>query len=75
VGLGGGCTPEGIKSIKVAQAELSACYGTNADGTEHWENISKQLSKDSFSASACTTDAAPGSNELVLQVISIISFP
>jgi hypothetical protein len=74
-GLGGGCTPEGIQKIKVAQGELPSCYGENADGTKHWENISKKLSNTSFSARAYTTDATASSDELVLQVISTISFP
>jgi hypothetical protein len=75
VGLGGGCTPEGIQSVKVAQGDLSACYGKNADGTEHWENISKNLSTTSFSARAYTTDTATSSHELLLQVVSTLSFP
>jgi hypothetical protein len=74
VGFGGAC-PEGFQSIKVAQGELPACYGKNADGTEHWENISKNLSNISFSARAYTTDTASSSHELVLQVISTLSFP
>jgi hypothetical protein len=74
-GLGGGCTPEATQTIKVAQGELPACYGQNEDGTEHWENISKNLSAASFSARAYTTDTASSSRELVLQVISTLSFP
>lgn len=75
VGLGGGCTPEGIQTIKVAQGELQTCYGKNADGTERWENISKNLSDTSFSARAYTADTASSSHDLVLQVISTLSFP
>jgi hypothetical protein len=75
VGLGGGCTPEAIQTIKVAQGELSTCYGKTADGTERWENISKNLSNTSFSARAFTTDTASSSHDLVLQVISTLSFP
>jgi len=33
VGLGGGCPAEGLQMVKVAQGELQACYGKNADGT------------------------------------------
>jgi len=75
VGLGGGCAPEAIQNINVAQGELQACYGKNADGTEHWENISKALSDTSFSARAYTRDAASSSHDLLLQVISTLSFP
>lgn len=74
VGLGGAC-PEGFQSIKAAQGELQACYGKNPDGTEHWENISKNLSATSVSARAYTMDTTSSSRELVLQVISTLSFP
>jgi len=75
VGLGGGCTPEGLQTIKVAQGELQTCYGKNADGTEQWGNISKALPNAGFSAHAYTADTAPSSHDLVLQVISTLSFP
>jgi hypothetical protein len=74
-GLGGGCTPDGIQNIQVAQGALQTCYGKNADGTERWENISKNLSNVSFSARAYTTDTATSSHDLVLQVISTLRFP
>ena len=75
VGLGGGCTSEAIQTIKVAQGELNTCYGKTADGIERWENISKNLSTTSFSARAFTADTASSSHDLVLQVISTLSFP
>jgi hypothetical protein len=31
-GLGGGCMPEGIQKIKVAQGELQTCYGKARQG-------------------------------------------
>ena len=74
VGLGG-CTPEASQMIKVAQGELPTCYAKNTDATEHWENISKNLPTTSFSARAYTADAASSSRELVLQVVSTLSFP
>jgi hypothetical protein len=74
VGLGGGCTPEGIQTIKVAQGELQTCYAKSADGTEHWENISKNLPTTSFSARAYTTETDASSHDLVLRVISTLSF-
>ena len=75
VGLGGGCTPEGIQKIKVAQGELQTCYSKNADGTEQWGNISKSLSGMGFSAHAYTTDTASSSHDLLLKVVSTLSFP
>jgi hypothetical protein len=74
VGLGGAC-PQGFQSIKVAQGELPACDFNAADGTEHWENISKALSNASFSARAFTADTASSSREVVLKVLSTLSFP
>jgi hypothetical protein len=74
VGLGGAC-PEGFQTIKVAQGELPACYVKSADGTERWENINKALPNTSFSARAFTADSASSSHELVLKVISTLSFP
>jgi len=75
IGLGGGCTPEGIQTIKVAEGELTTCYVKNGDGTEQWENISRNLSNVSFSARAYTTDTTTSSHDLILQVISTLSFP
>lgn len=75
LGLGGGCTVEGMQTIKVAQGELPVCHGKAADGTEHWENISKSLSTVSFSARGYTSDTASSSHDLLLKVISTLSFP
>jgi hypothetical protein len=74
VGFGGAC-PEGFQSIKVAQGELPVCYAKNADGTERWDNITKELSNTGFSARAYTTDTASSSHDLLLKVISTLSFP
>ena len=75
VGLGGGCTSEGMQTIRVAQGELPVCHGKAADGTEHWENISKSLSTVSFSPRGYTSDTASSSHDLLLMVISTLSFP
>ena len=75
VGIGGACAPEAVQKIKVAQGELPACYARNADQTERWENITKELPAASFSARAYTADATSSSRELVLQVVSTLSFP
>ena len=73
VGFGGAC-PQGYTTVKVAEGELSACYTKNADGTELWAQIGKQLETTSFSADARTNNADPASHDLVLQVLSTLSF-
>jgi hypothetical protein len=75
VGLGGGCSPEGLQMIKVAQGELQACHGKAEDGTERWQDISKALPTTGFAAYAYTSDTAPASHDLVLKVLSTLSFP
>jgi hypothetical protein len=74
VGLGGAC-PEGYQPLKVAQGELPACHGQNADGTEQWSLAGRQLGQISFSAIAYTSDTAASSRDLVLQILSTLSFP
>ena len=49
VGFGGAC-PQGYTNVKVADGELPACYSKNADGTELWTQINKQLATTSLSA-------------------------
>ena len=74
VGFGGAC-PQGYTTVKVAQGELPACYTKNADGTETWTQINKQLtSTTGFSGFAGTYNAVPASHDLVLQVLSTLSF-
>ena len=74
VGFGGAC-PEGYSSVKVAEGELSTCYVQNADGTESWGQINKELASTSFSGDARTSNADPASHDLILQVLSTLSFP
>ena len=73
IGFGGAC-PEGYSKIKVAQGELNTCYAKNSDGTEMWSQIYKQLPDTSFGARAWTNNAAPSSHDLVLQVVSTLTF-
>jgi hypothetical protein len=73
VGFGGAC-PQGYTTVKVAEGELPACYSKNADGTELWTQINKQLATTSFSAEARTNNAGTASHDLVLQVLSTLSF-
>jgi hypothetical protein len=74
VGLGGAC-PDGWQTIKVAQGELQTCYLKNDDGTERWDNINKELPTAGFSAMAYTSDTSASSHDLVLKIISTLSFP
>jgi hypothetical protein len=75
VGLGGACPSETVQKIDAGGTELQACYAKNPDGTESWENITKELPATGFSARGYTLDAAASSRELVLQVISSLRFP
>jgi hypothetical protein len=75
VGIGGACAPEARQMIKVAQGELQSCYVKNADGTEHWEQITKARPTASFSGRAYTADSSSTSRQLVQQIISTLSFP
>ena len=74
VGFGGAC-PQGYTTVKVAEGELPACYSKNADGTEVWTQMGKQLEATSFSADARTNNADPASHDLVLAVLATLSFP
>ena len=73
VGFGGAC-PQGYTTVKVAEGELPACYNKNADGTEVWTQINKELADTSFSAEARTSNADPASHDLILEVLSTLSF-
>ncbi len=73
VGFGGAC-PQGYTTVTVAEGELPACYVKNTDGTEAWTQINKELSTTSFSAEARTLNSDPASHDLVLEVLSTLSF-
>ncbi len=73
VGFGGAC-PQGYTTVTVAEGELPACYVKNPDGTEAWTQINKELSTTSFSAEARTLNSDPASHDLVLEVLSTLSF-
>ena len=74
VGFGGAC-PNGTEPVQLAQGELPACHATNADGTEVWSQIGYEVSGgNSFSVRAYTSNAQPSSHDLVLQVLSTLTF-
>ena len=74
IGFGGAC-PQRYTTVKVAQGELPTCYTKRANGTEIWAQIGKQLAATSFSADARTSNAALASHDLLLRVLSTLSFP
>ena len=73
VGFGGAC-PQGYTTVKVAEGELPACYSQQVDGTESWTQINNQLETTSFSAGARTKNAEPASHDMILEVLSTLSF-
>jgi len=74
VGFGGAC-PTGTVPVRVAAGELPACHATKSDGTEVWSQIGYEVSGgNSFSVRAYTGDAQPSSHDLVLEVLSTLTF-
>lgn len=73
-GFGGAC-PQGYITVAVAEGELPACYARQADGTEMWTQIDKQLVATGFSADARTNNVGPAGHDLVLAVLATLSFP
>jgi hypothetical protein len=73
VGFGGACPP-GYAVIKAAQGNLQACYSKNANGAESWTQISHLLPDAGFSGRALTSNAAPASRDMVLQILSTLTF-
>lgn len=72
-GFGGAC-PSGYETVAVAEGELPTCHTVNADGTENWEQINKDLGDIGFSARAYTSSADPASRELILDSLATLSF-
>ncbi len=74
VGFGGAC-PTGTEPVQLAESEVSACHATKSDGTEDWSQIDHQVSDgNSISVHAYTSDAQSSSHDLVLQVLSTLTF-
>jgi hypothetical protein len=72
-GFGGAC-PDGYSTVKLAQGELPTCHTVATDGTQHWEQINKELATTSFSGRAYTRDAQPASADAVLAVLATLTF-
>lgn len=75
-GLGGGCLPDEVQAIAVAQGELDSCYVKKEDGTEAWEQIYATLPNPDvgFGARGYTLSAAPNAHETLLAIFSTLSF-
>ena len=74
VGFGGAC-PEGYQPMAVAKGSLPACHTQREDGTELWSLTGQPLENTSFSGLVYTNDTTAESREVVLQVVSTLSFP
>ena len=73
-GFGGGC-PQGTEPVQFAQGEVPACHSTMPDGTEDWEQMYYQVEGGkSFAVRAYTSNTEPASDDLVLQVLSTLTF-
>jgi len=74
VGFGGAC-PTGTETVQLAQGEVPACHATQSDGSQVWSQIDYQVDGgNSFSARAYTSDAQQSSIDLVLQMLSTLTF-
>ena len=73
VGFGGAC-PSGATTVKVAQGDIQTCYQKNASGTESWTQMSHPLPNTGFQGRASTRDAQPASHDMILQIVSTLTF-
>jgi hypothetical protein len=73
-GFGGAC-PEGYQPIAVAKGTLPACHTQRDDGTELWSLAGQPIGDTNFTGFVFTNDTTLKSREVVLQVISTLSFP
>jgi hypothetical protein len=74
VGLGGAC-PQGYEPIAVAQGTWPACHSQRDDGTELWSLAPPPIGDTNFAGFVYTNNTTAESREVVLQVISTLSFP
>ena len=74
VGFGGAC-PAGTEQVKLGIGEVPACHTTNSDGTEEWSQIGYQVTDgNDFSLRAYTSNSQPSSHDMILQVLSTVTF-
>ena len=74
VGLGGAC-PEGYEQLAVANWNWPACHTQKEDGTDLWSLAGQPVGETGLSGLVYTNDTTAKSREVVLQVISTLSFP
>jgi hypothetical protein len=73
-GLGGACTTDTVQ-VELAEGKTTACYVKKGDGTEEWSQIShEEIGGNSFSIRAYTNDAQSSSHDLMLDVLSTLTF-
>lgn len=73
-GFGGAC-PEGYQQLKIANGSWPACHTQREDGTELWGLAPPPVGDTSFGGFVYTNDTTAESREVVLQVLSTLSFP
>jgi hypothetical protein len=61
--------------MTTAQGTWPACHAQKEDGTDLWSLAGQPVGETSFSGLVYTNDTSPKSREVVLQVISTLSFP
>ena len=73
-GLGGAC-PESYQPLAVAEGNWPACHTQKEDGTELWSLAGQPVGEMGFNGLVYTNDTTDKSREIVLQVLSTLSFP
>jgi hypothetical protein len=70
-----GACPTGTEPVQLAQGEVAACHETKSDGTEGWSQIGYVVTGGNyFSTNAYTSDSQQSSHDLVLQVLTTLTF-
>ncbi len=73
-GFGGAC-PQGYESESVTKGTWPVCHSQREDGTDLWSLDAQPIGNTNFTGLAYTNDTNTKSRELVLQVLSTLSFP
>jgi uncharacterized protein len=74
VGFGGAC-PSGTTTVHLVDVEVTTCYTNNSDGTESWNQIDYVVpGGNTFSNRAYTSNSEQSSHDLILLVLSTLSF-
>ena len=74
VGFGGAC-PDGYQPIAIAQGTWPACHSQREDGTDLWSLFPPPIGDTNFGGFVYTNDTTAESREVVLRVLSTLSFP